>query len=104
MRKADGKAKSTYKVPTYLLRIIRRFKTHLHTALRGLGYVGSGAVPVDCTEAEHLIRTDTCLHSVLWNETGDTSSVRGSPDTEKHPVNTKHHSRRRVTKGGDTAL
>lgn len=43
------------------------------------------ALPVDCTEAEHLIRTDTCLHSVLWNETGDTSSVRGSPDTEKHP-------------------
>lgn len=87
---------------------MRRFKTYLHTALSGLGYVGSGAVPVDCTEAEHLIQTDTCLHSVLWNETGDTSSVRGSPDTEKHPVNTKYHSRRisrrRVTKGGDTAL
>lgn len=43
------------------------------------------ALPVDCTAAEHLIQRDTYLHSVLWNETEDTNSVRGSPDTEEHP-------------------
>lgn len=25
------------------------------------------------------------MHSVLWNETEDTSSVKGSLDTEEHP-------------------
>lgn len=43
------------------------------------------ALPVDCTEAEHLIPRDRCLHSVLWSETEDTSSVKGSLDTEEHP-------------------
>lgn len=46
---------------------------------------------MDCTVAEHLIQMDRYLHSVLWNETGDTSSVKGSLDTEEHPVNTQHH-------------
>lgn len=44
------------------------------------------ALPVDCTEAEHLIQMDTYLHSVLWNESGDTSSVRGTLDTEERPL------------------
>lgn len=43
------------------------------------------ALPVDCTVAEHLIQMDRYLHSVLWNETGGTSSVKGSLDTEEHP-------------------
>ena len=48
-----------------------------------------------CTVAEHLILKDRYLHSVPWDETGDTSSVRGSLDTEKRPVNTDiTHSRR----------
>lgn len=44
------------------------------------------ALPVDCTVAERLIPRDRCLHSVLWNETGDTSSVKGSRDTEERPL------------------
>lgn len=43
------------------------------------------ASPVDCTEAEHLIPRDKYLHSALWNETEDTSSVKGSLGTEKRP-------------------
>lgn len=43
------------------------------------------ALPVDCTVAEHLIRNDRYLHSALWSETGDTSSVEGSLDIEEHP-------------------
>lgn len=43
------------------------------------------ALPVDCTVAEHLIRRDRYLHSALWNETGDTSIVEDSLDTEEHP-------------------
>lgn len=46
---------------------------------------------MDCTVAEHLIPRDTYLHSVLWHETGDTSSVKGSLDTVEHPVNTEYH-------------
>lgn len=68
-------------------------------AFTGLGYTGSGAVPVDCTEAGRLIQMDTSLHSVLWNVTAGTSSVRGSLNTGKRPVRTKHHNTR-VTKGG----
>lgn len=37
---------------------------------------------------EHLIQRDRYLHSALWNETEDTSSVEGSLDTEEHPANT----------------
>lgn len=51
-----------------------------------------------CTEAEHLIPRDRCLHSVLSNETEDTSSVKGSLDTEEHPVNTGHHTEESFTK------
>lgn len=43
------------------------------------------ASPVDCTVAEHLILQDKCLHSVLSNGTGDTSSVKGILGTEEHP-------------------
>lgn len=43
------------------------------------------ALPVDCTVVEHLIQRDRYLHSALWNETEDTSSVEGSLDTEEHP-------------------
>lgn len=46
---------------------------------------------MDCTVAAHLIQRDRYLHSVLWNETGDTSSVKGSLDTEERPVNTVYH-------------
>lgn len=72
-------------------------------AFTSLGYVGLGAVPVDCTEAGHLIQTDTSLHSVQWNVTAGTSSVRGSLNTGKRPVTTKHHNTR-VTKGGALSL
>lgn len=41
--------------------------------------------------AGHLNLRERCLHSGLWNETGDTSSVTGSQDTERRPVNTSHH-------------
>lgn len=60
-------------------------------AFRGLA--GSGAVPVDCTEAGRLIQTDTSLHSVLWNVTAGTSSVGSSPNTGKRPEENKtsHH-------------
>lgn len=43
---------------------------------------------MDCTVAEHLIQRDRRLHSVLRNETEDTSS---SLYTEERPVNTGHH-------------
>lgn len=46
---------------------------------------------MDYTVAERLIPRDRYLHSVLWNETGDTSNVKGSLDIEGHPVNTKYH-------------
>lgn len=46
---------------------------------------------MDCTVAEHQILRDRYLHSVLWNETGDTSSVKGSLGTEERPVNTEYH-------------
>lgn len=42
---------------------------------------------MDCTVAEHPTQMDRYLHSVQWNETGDTSSATGSQDTEVHPVN-----------------
>lgn len=42
---------------------------------------------------------DTSLHSVLWNVTAGTSSVRSSPNTGKRPGRTKHYNTR-VTKGG----
>lgn len=44
------------------------------------------ALPVDCTVAELLIQRDRCLHNAQWNETEDTSSVRGSLDTEERPL------------------
>lgn len=43
------------------------------------------ALPVDCTVAAHLIPRGRCLHSVLLNETVDTSNVKGSLDTEERP-------------------
>lgn len=43
------------------------------------------ALPVDCKVAARLILRDRYLHSVLWNETGDTSSLRGSQGTEERP-------------------
>ncbi len=48
-----------------------------------------------CTVVEHPILKDRCLHSVLWSETGDTSSVEGSLDTEEHPA--KHNTTKEVT-------
>lgn len=58
---------------------------------------------MDCTEAVRRIQTDTSLHSVLWNVTAGTSSVRGSPSTGKRPVRTKHHNTR-VTKGRSSVI
>lgn len=64
---------------------------HLLNTDSALGYRHRGhldshqALPVDCTVAEHLIQRGRYLHSVLWNETGDTSSVRGSLGTEERP-------------------
>lgn len=43
------------------------------------------ALPVDCTVAEHPILKDRYLHSVLRNETEDTSNVEGSLNTEERP-------------------
>lgn len=54
---------------------------------------------MDCTVAEHLIPRDRCLHSVLWNEIGDTSSVKGSLDTEEHPVNTEYNTQELLKEG-----
>lgn len=85
------------------LGITGRFRTGSHMAFIGLRYTGSGAVPVDCTQAGRLIQTDMSLHSVLWNVTAGTSSVRGSLNTGKRPVRTKHHNTR-VTKGGALSL
>lgn len=76
--------------------IISSFRTGSHMAFRGLGYAGSGAVPGDCTEAGRLIQTDTSLHSVLWNVTAGTSSVKSSPNTGKRPVGTKHDTTQRL--------
>lgn len=58
---------------------------------------------MDCTGAGRPIQTDTSLHSVQWNVTAGTSSVRGSLNTGKRPVTTKHHNTR-VTKGGALSL
>lgn len=57
-------------------------------AFTGLCYVSSGALPVDCTGAGRLIQMDKSWHSVLWNVTAGTSSVKGSPSTGKRPVRT----------------
>lgn len=78
-----GKGKNAYKD----LGIISRFSSGSHMAFRGLA--GSGAVPVDCTEAGRLIQTDTSLHSVLWNVTAGTSSVGSNPNTGKRPEENK---------------
>lgn len=78
-----GKGKNAYKD----LGIISRFRSGSHMAFRGLA--GSGAVPVDCTEAGRLIQTETSLHSVLWNVTAGTSSVGSSPNTGKRPEENK---------------
>lgn len=43
------------------------------------------APPVDCKRAALLFLRDMYLHSVLRNGTADTSSWRGSQDTEKRP-------------------
>lgn len=41
---------------------------------------------MDCTVAEHPILKDKYLHSVLRNETEDTSNVEGSLNTEERPA------------------
>lgn len=48
---------------------------------------------MDCIVAEHLIQRDRCLHSDLWNETGDTRTVKSSLGTEEHPVDIVHHNK-----------
>lgn len=80
-----GKGKNAYKDSG----IISRSTSGSHMAFRGLGYAGSRAVPVDCTEAGRLIQTDTSLHSVLWNVTAGTSSAGSSPNTGKRPEEKK---------------
>lgn len=49
--------------------------------------------------AEHLIPRDRHLHSVPWNETEDTSNVKGSQDIEEHPVNTEYHKGKLLLEG-----
>ena len=51
---------------------------------------------MDCTATEHLTQRDRYLHSAQWNEPADTSNVKDSLDTEKHPVNIVHETRQLV--------
>lgn len=53
-----------------------RHRGHLDTLL---------ALPAGCTLAVSPFLRDRYLHNVAWNGSGDTSSLRGSQDTEKRP-------------------